>query len=398
MTSPNFHSAHGATAQQIANIKNSDGGYEYTGGFADKISVQTTLAANLNDLQTTIALVDSAGFATGGGKIVINSEVIAYTGVSGNDLTGCTRAQNFTTATSHTAGDAVSDSQYGWQVLPGDIPTTAVAIQTLTTGEVTKLYANVVDEAALTALGFLSTGGTLVIEDEQIDYVDFGTDVNGPYFHTLTRGVNGTTATSHIVGTEVTLTLNGYESGVLYTKAEADAEEFRVFSLDRQVHLSSDNPYWSSPTPQSHIDKGLFGGVSMPQGVTQMFDFSEAGTGPNGEATVGSLYFRECLVGDLLLLRFDFNVIPQIANTTLEMGLWWQTRDPNTLATTFSFDLMGTPSFFGAGSIGRSYLMRPIISAYFASDEDVYAHALPIIRADNPIIIQPLAVFATIER
>ncbi len=398
MTSPNFHAAHGLTGSQQATLTKSDGGYEYTGGFADKVSVQTTLSGNINDLQTTITLTSSDGFAVGGGKIVINSEIISYTGISVNNLTGCTRAQNFTTATAHTSGDAVSDSQFGWQVLPGDIPTTAVNVQTLTTGEVSTFYVEGVSIADLTTRGFLSTGGTLVVENEQINYDSINIDGNGVYFQTLTRGVNGTTATSHIVGTEVTLTLVGYESGVLYTKAEADAEEFRVFSLDRQVHLASDNPYWSSPTPQSHIDKGLFGGVSMPAGVTQMFDFTEAGTGPNGEATVGSLYFRECLVGDLLLLRFDFNVIPQIANTTLEMGLWWQTRDPNTLATTFSFDLMGTPTFFGAGSIGRSYLMRPIISAYFASDEDVYAHALPIIRADNPIIIQPLAVFATIER
>jgi len=395
MTYPSFHGAHGATLQQR---NQSDGGYEYTGGFADKASVSTTLSSTITDSDTTIPLTSAANFSQSGGKVVIDSEIIAYAGISGNALTGCTRADNFTTAVSHTSGTGVFDSQYGWEVLPGEVPTTTVAIQTVTTGEVGKIYANEVDVAALTAEGFISTGGTLVLGSEDILYAEISSDVNGPYFGTLTRGANGTPAAQHLVGTAITPTLNGYDSGVLYTKAEADAKQFRVFSLSRQVHLASDNPYWSSPTPQSHIDKGLFGGTALPAGVTQLCDYTEAGTGPNSEATVGSLYFRECQVGDLLLLRFDFNVIPQIANTTLEVGLWWRTRDPNTLAETFAFDLMGTPSFFGAGSIGRSYLMRPIISAYFASDEDIYAHALPIIRADNPIIIQPLAVFATIER
>ena len=40
-------------------------------------------------------------------KIQINNEIIAYTGKSTNNLTGCTRGQNLTTAAAHTSGDTV---------------------------------------------------------------------------------------------------------------------------------------------------------------------------------------------------------------------------------------------------------------------------------------------------
>ena len=29
----------------------------------------------------------------------------------------------------------------------------------------------------------------------------------------------------------------------------------------------------------------------------------------------------------LALVRFDFNVVPQVANTTIEIAMIWQTRD-----------------------------------------------------------------------
>jgi hypothetical protein len=38
------------------------------------------------------------------------------------------------------------------------------------------------------------------------------------------------------------------------------------------------------------------------------------------------------------------------------------------------------------------------MSAYFASQEDVNARALPAIRADNEILIQPLTTLCTIVR
>ena len=101
--------------------------------------------------------------------------------------------------------------------------------------------------------------------------------------------------------------------------------------------------------------------------------------------------------GDLLQLRFDFNVNVQIANTTLEIALIWQTRDEND-EPTFTFALTGQPIFYGTGTVGRTFLNRPFLSAYFASREDTNARALLAIRADNPIQVAPLSTLVTIQR
>ena len=48
------------------------------------------LASTINSSVTTIPLVDATGF-TATGLILIDAELITYTGISTNDLTGCTR-------------------------------------------------------------------------------------------------------------------------------------------------------------------------------------------------------------------------------------------------------------------------------------------------------------------
>ncbi len=96
-------------------------------------------------------------------------------------------------------------------------------------------------------------------------------------------------------------------------------------------------------------------------------------------------------------MRFDFNVVPQVANTTIEIALIWQTRDEDDTAA-FTFSLTGTPIFYGTGTVGKTFLNRPLISAYFASQEDVNARALLAIRSDNPVQIAPLTTLVTIKR
>lgn len=66
-----------------------------------------TLGANVAIIDTTITLTSSSGFPTSG-RIKINSEIITYASVSGNDLIGCVRGVNDTTAAAHTSGDAVT--------------------------------------------------------------------------------------------------------------------------------------------------------------------------------------------------------------------------------------------------------------------------------------------------
>lgn len=195
-------------------------------------------------------------------------------------------------------------------------------------------------------------------------------------------------------------------SNVSYTQTMVNAGRWMRFGFDSTQQATNDQPYWTSPTPSDHTGVGLFGGDYMPGGVTSLFDYSFNSTGysdavESGDlqytAADGSLDYTHCSVGDLALVRFDFNVLPQIANTTVEVGLIWQTRDSNDDAT-FTFALTTQPIFYGVGTVGKTFLNRPIISAYFASDEDVNARALPAIKADNPVQIQPLTILNTIQR
>jgi hypothetical protein len=221
----------------------------------------------------------------------------------------------------------------------------------------------------------------------------------------------------------------------LYTQAMADNSEFYRFGFNSTRQLANDKPYWTNgaggaseapgaiygadannlPTgftmdgsnayPDAYQGKGLFSGAYMPANVNSMFNYADntaynqaqnSGTLQYNAAT-GSYDMSECLTGDKCIFRVDFNVTPQVANTTLEVGLIWQTRDANDAAT-FTFFLAGEPIFFGQGSVGKTYLSRPLITAYLASIEDVNARALPAVRADNPIILQPLTTLFTIVR
>jgi hypothetical protein len=69
----------------------------------------TTLNGSINNSVTTITLTSSTGFSAAG-TVRIGDELITYTGKSSNDLTGCTRGTNSTTASSHSSGAAVREA------------------------------------------------------------------------------------------------------------------------------------------------------------------------------------------------------------------------------------------------------------------------------------------------
>jgi len=207
---------------------------------------------------------------------------------------------------------------------------------------------------------------------------------------------------------------NTFGTLVAYTQEMADAQDdegnvvgkWLRFGFSRAAQEANDDPYF--PVSGSHDpSKGLFGGTMMPKNVTNLFDFDfnePAGYSANVNsgamqytAATGSFDFSECRVGDFVRVRFDFNVIPQTANTTVEVGIIWQTRLADGTPT-FTFPLTGTPSFYGTGVVGRQFLNRPTLSAYFASEEDVNARALLAVKADNPIQIAPLTTLVIIER
>ena len=69
----------------------------------------TTLNGDITDSATTITLTDASSFSSSG-SVRIEDEIITYSGKSSNDLTGCTRGTNGTTAVAHADTTAVRES------------------------------------------------------------------------------------------------------------------------------------------------------------------------------------------------------------------------------------------------------------------------------------------------
>lgn len=197
---------------------------------------------------------------------------------------------------------------------------------------------------------------------------------------------------------------------VSYTTGMVADDQWLRFGFDRASQTASDVAYWTDPDPTTNPKfdqtKGMFGGIHMPQGVTSLVDydfvespgFSEGvlGEAMNYTPATGSYDFSQCKPGNYGAIRFDFNVKPQVPNTTLQVALVFQTRDADGNPT-FTFPLTSLPIFYGTGTVAKTYLNRQMITAYFASNEDVYAKALPAIKSDNPIEIEPLTTLVRIE-
>lgn len=193
-------------------------------------------------------------------------------------------------------------------------------------------------------------------------------------------------------------------TGISYTQTDVDNETYKVLSLDNDVHLAVDNPYWSTPDVSGLDNVGLFNGYALPNEVTSLVDYTydfdteyPGSTGTGFEGSTGRIKLNDLQYGDQIRVRFDFNVIPQISNTTIEPALWYSNRDDNDNIT-FTFPLTTSPVFYGGGTVGNTYLNRVEISAWVISNEDVNALTLPAIKADNPVIIQPLGLLITVIR
>jgi len=72
----------------------------------------TTLNGSHSSSVTTLTLTSTTGFSASG-KVYIGGEQVTYTGVSGNDITGCTRGANSTTAALHADGTTVTQFDGG---------------------------------------------------------------------------------------------------------------------------------------------------------------------------------------------------------------------------------------------------------------------------------------------
>ena len=189
----------------------------------------STLNGGINATVTSLTVASGTNFPDAG-VVLINSEIIAYTGKSTNVLTGLTRGYNGTTAASHStaavvgsylllvthatngaqANDFVTFS--GAASLGGNITATVlnrefqvVAVQTASIYTIVSTAYNTLGvgigtgDTSLTlasAADFPNTAGVLKVDSEQIFFA-------GKTSNTLTgliRGFNGTTAASHSSG------------------------------------------------------------------------------------------------------------------------------------------------------------------------------------------------------
>ena len=72
----------------------------------------TTLNGSHSSSVTTLTLTSTTDFDSSG-TVFIGGEQVTYTGVSGNDITGCTRGANSTTAETHSSGVTVTQFDRG---------------------------------------------------------------------------------------------------------------------------------------------------------------------------------------------------------------------------------------------------------------------------------------------
>ena len=85
----------------------------------------STLSADINTSVTTLSMASSTSFPSSG-TVLINNELITYTGNSSNSLTGLTRGALGTTAASHSSGATVTDASdfFAWNAAAsGDVIT-----------------------------------------------------------------------------------------------------------------------------------------------------------------------------------------------------------------------------------------------------------------------------------
>jgi|TARA_R110000796_G_scaffold82773_2_gene181679 hypothetical protein len=74
--------------------------------------VTTTLNGSHSNSVATLTLTSTTGLSATG-KVYIGNEIVTYTGILGNDITGCTRGAEGTTASAHATGVQVAQFQDG---------------------------------------------------------------------------------------------------------------------------------------------------------------------------------------------------------------------------------------------------------------------------------------------
>jgi hypothetical protein len=166
-----------------------------TAGGATFARAYSTLSATISATDIVIPLTSASTFPTVGGVVLIGTEKIAYSGVSGSNLIDLTRGYSGTTAASHTSGTAVG----GYTITVND---TAHGAQT----------GDFVTFTAAASLGGNITA-TVLNAEYQITYI-------GANAYTITLGVasasgdSGTGGGSTVATYQITSGNDTYTTGV----------------------------------------------------------------------------------------------------------------------------------------------------------------------------------------
>lgn len=105
---------------------------EYYGSHADvpclpiDAGALDTLAVDIDDAAVTLSLSDAGRFPASG-IVQIGNEQIDYTGKTDNDLTGCTRGANSTTAAAHKKGQQCGEVKTQYDYLVANHPVKALS-------------------------------------------------------------------------------------------------------------------------------------------------------------------------------------------------------------------------------------------------------------------------------
>ena len=215
-------------------------------GTYTRVHAESRMLGALDDSTTTVTVDDTSDFPSTG-TLLIDSELITYTGTTSTEFTGCTRGASSTTAAAHDDRSAVywTSNNYikvypeaGLVTLLDDAALNvftarpkAVKIRYLHGGVVsttldTAISATDSTTATVhTTVGF-PTEGHIIIDSEWMTY----TGTTATTFTGLTRGAFGTTAATHAdesvvyeaAPDDVRLLCNQIVSGYMHTDTEDD--------------------------------------------------------------------------------------------------------------------------------------------------------------------------------
>jgi hypothetical protein len=176
----------------------------------------TTLSGAITNVQTTIPVVSTTGFSAAG-AVIIEAELITYTGITATSFTGCTRGAAGSPNKSHNSGAAVS----GAQVAVANTPTVVqlntqdlsngVTLNTLNS-EINVALAGTYNFAFSGQLNNSTTGQSLVA----IWFAVNGTNVaNTTSWVTIASRENDSTPASALMAANVFLALNANDKVIM---------------------------------------------------------------------------------------------------------------------------------------------------------------------------------------